>query len=164
MVCDMFPAVSPVSPPPPPPPPWGIIPIDNSRNTHFAVFPHARVFLRSKYYFSGLMCSVGNDLMCVTVSLYLSVYIYLFLSLSPSLPPSLSLSWQASSSVYVSSETHELLNRISGRGLAAQYRYTRRTHLYSESMVDIEVTFTNSSDAELNDIAITNKVSPTSFL
>ena len=55
-------------------------------------------------------------------------------------------------------QSFELLHRIVGKGLAASYRFTRKGHLYSERMVDIEVTLTNNSSAPIEEIAITGKV------
>lgn len=51
----------------------------------------------------------------------------------------------------------DLLNRITGQGLAAEYKFTRRAHVYSPKMVAIEVTFTNKSDGTLSGISIGSK-------
>ena len=59
--------------------------------------------------------------------------------------------------VHKPSNTTELLNRITGQGLAAEYKFTRRAHVYSPKMVAIEVTFTNKSDGTLSGISIGSK-------
>lgn len=52
----------------------------------------------------------------------------------------------------------ELVNKMSAGGLSISYRYTRSPHLFSNSFVSIELTFTNHGKEELKDIQITNKV------
>jgi len=51
----------------------------------------------------------------------------------------------------------ELLNRITGQGLAAEYKFTRRAHVYSPKMVAVEVTFANKSDGTLSGISVGSK-------
>lgn len=52
---------------------------------------------------------------------------------------------------------YELLHRMTGEGLSASYRYTRRPCIYSNKMLSIEITFTNHGDAPINNIHIGNK-------
>ncbi|XP_077989441.1 AP-3 complex subunit beta-2-like [Glandiceps talaboti] len=49
-------------------------------------------------------------------------------------------------------KTYELVNRMHGQGLSAVYRFTRGTCIYSTQMVAIELTFTNTSDAQIKSI------------
>lgn len=52
----------------------------------------------------------------------------------------------------------ELLNRISGRGLSITYRFTRNPHLFSSSMVNIGLIFTNHSNEDITNIRLGKKV------
>ena len=65
---------------------------------------------------------------------------------------------QVAGSTFGETESRELLHRVAGRGLHAAYRFTRRTHLASDRMVDVEITFTNQGDSEVSDVAVGNKV------
>lgn len=58
---------------------------------------------------------------------------------------------------YKPSNSTDLLNRITGQGLTAEYKFTRRAHVYSPKMVAIEITFTNKSDGTLSGISIGSK-------
>ncbi|CAH2003536.1 unnamed protein product [Acanthoscelides obtectus] len=51
----------------------------------------------------------------------------------------------------------ELLNRISGRGMSVTYRFTRSPHLYSPSMTNINLSFTNHTEEEITDIRLGKK-------
>lgn len=52
----------------------------------------------------------------------------------------------------------ELLDRISGRGLNITYRYTRNPHLFSSTMVNINLSFKNTSSEDITDIRMGKKV------
>lgn len=61
---------------------------------------------------------------------------------------------------FVSTRPVELIPSVaSGCNLQILYRYTRSTHLYSPSMVNIELTLTNSGAEDLADIHMITKVS-----
>lgn len=61
---------------------------------------------------------------------------------------------------FVSPNPTELVSSISsGCHLQVLYRYTRSTHLYSPSMVNIELSFVNTGNEELTDIRIASKAS-----
>lgn len=60
---------------------------------------------------------------------------------------------------FVPNKSLELLNRITGKGLQITYKYTRTPHLFSNSMVNIALTFLNNSNEDVNDIKIGQKVS-----
>ncbi|XP_059381897.1 AP-3 complex subunit beta-1-like [Carassius carassius] len=66
---------------------------------------------------------------------------------------------QASSPVFVPETSHELLHRMTGKGLSAQYRFTRQPCIYGNSMVSLQLTLSNSSDQALENIHISEKSS-----
>ncbi|XP_044132040.1 AP-3 complex subunit beta-1 isoform X2 [Bufo gargarizans] len=55
---------------------------------------------------------------------------------------------------FVPSKTHELLHRMSGKGLAAQYHFPRHPCIFGAQMVSVQIAFNNSSDKEIEDIHI----------
>ncbi|XP_064165357.1 AP-3 complex subunit beta-1 isoform X9 [Anguilla rostrata] len=61
---------------------------------------------------------------------------------------------EVSTPVFVPAKSHELLHRMSGKGLAAQYHFPRQPCIYSPSMVSVQITLTNSSDHKLEEIHI----------
>ena len=62
------------------------------------------------------------------------------------------------SPVYSSTCQHELLNRMTGGGLSAAYRFTRNVSIFSPKMVSVDVTFTNTSANPIGGIRLGNKV------
>lgn len=62
------------------------------------------------------------------------------------------------SPVFAATPQRELLNRMTGGGLSATYRFTRNVSIFSPKMVSVDVTFTNTSDAPIGGIKIGNKV------
>uniref|UniRef100_A0A8C1PMY4 Adaptor related protein complex 3 subunit beta 1 n=1 Tax=Cyprinus carpio TaxID=7962 RepID=A0A8C1PMY4_CYPCA len=63
------------------------------------------------------------------------------------------------SPVFVPETSHELLHRMTGKGLSAQYRFTRQPCIYGNSMVSLQLTLSNSSDQALENIHISEKSS-----
>ncbi|XP_075154843.1 adaptor related protein complex 3 subunit ruby [Haematobia irritans] len=61
---------------------------------------------------------------------------------------------------YISYSHKELLNKLSGHGLQVSYRYTRSPHLYSSSMVSVELQFVNQSSDEISNIQMGQKSLP----
>ncbi|XP_061391616.1 LOW QUALITY PROTEIN: AP-3 complex subunit beta-2 [Musca vetustissima] len=61
---------------------------------------------------------------------------------------------------YIAYNHKELLNKLSGHGLQVSYRYTRSPHLYSSSMVSIELQFVNQSSEEICNIQMGQKSLP----
>lgn len=55
---------------------------------------------------------------------------------------------------YISTNLVELLNHTNGYGLGVTYRFTRAPHLFSASMIAIELVFTNNGNKELTDIKL----------
>nr|XP_025038413.1 AP-3 complex subunit beta-1 isoform X2 [Pelodiscus sinensis] len=87
--------------------------------------------------------------------------------LSPSLVADLEgLSLSTSSVINVSSpiflpmKTHELLHRMSGKGLAAHYHFSRQPCIYGDQMVSVQVTIMNTTDQKLENIHIEERKLP----
>jgi len=54
----------------------------------------------------------------------------------------------------------EILNKIIGRGLRVESRFTRSPHLVSATMVNLELTFTNEGSEQIKNIRTGNKTLP----
>ncbi|NXE94385.1 AP3B1 protein, partial [Menura novaehollandiae] len=87
--------------------------------------------------------------------------------LSPSLAADLQgLSLSSSSvidvttQVSVPTKTHELLHRMSGKGLAAHYHFPRQPGIFGDHMVLVQVTVTNTTDQKIENIHIGEKKLP----
>ncbi|XP_014116544.1 PREDICTED: AP-3 complex subunit beta-1 isoform X3 [Pseudopodoces humilis] len=87
--------------------------------------------------------------------------------LSPSLAADLEgLSLSSSSvidvtmQVSVPTKTHELLHRMSGKGLAAHYHFSRQPGIFGDRMVPVQVTVTNTTDQKIENIHIGAKKLP----
>lgn len=61
--------------------------------------------------------------------------------------------------VSLNNKSMELLDRINGKGLAAEYRFTRTPNLYSTKMANLNITFRNNSNEDVTDIKLVAKVS-----
>lgn len=57
-------------------------------------------------------------------------------------------------------ETHELLHRMSGKGLSAHYHFSRQPCIYGDQMVSVQVTLTNTTDQKIENIHIGEKKLP----
>ncbi|NXL36015.1 AP3B1 protein, partial [Glaucidium brasilianum] len=62
--------------------------------------------------------------------------------------------------VSVPTETHELLHRMSGKGLAAHYHFSRQPGIFGDHMVSVQVTVTNTTDQKIENIHIKKKLPP----
>uniref|UniRef100_A0A8C9U019 AP-3 complex subunit beta n=1 Tax=Scleropages formosus TaxID=113540 RepID=A0A8C9U019_SCLFO len=62
--------------------------------------------------------------------------------------------FQVSSPVFVPPKSHELLHRMSGKGLAVSYHFPRQPCAYSHRMVSVQLTLTNGRDQPLEDICV----------
>ncbi|PRD34080.1 UNVERIFIED_CONTAM: AP-3 complex subunit beta-1 [Trichonephila clavipes] len=60
------------------------------------------------------------------------------------------------SAIHTPTKEYELLNKFSGKGLCATYRFTRSPNLYSAKMTTVELSLHNVSDKELTGIHIPN--------
>ncbi|XP_042304244.1 AP-3 complex subunit beta-1 isoform X2 [Sceloporus undulatus] len=65
-----------------------------------------------------------------------------------------------SAPVFVPMKTHELLHRMSGKGLAAHYHFSRQPCIYNDQMVSVQVTLTNTSDQKMENIHLDERKLP----
>ncbi|XP_029139309.1 AP-3 complex subunit beta-1 [Protobothrops mucrosquamatus] len=61
---------------------------------------------------------------------------------------------------FVPMKSHELLHRMSGKGLAANYHFSRHPCIYSDQMVSVQVTLTNTTDQKIENIHLSEKKLP----
>lgn len=57
-------------------------------------------------------------------------------------------------------KSHELLHRMSGKGLAANYHFSRQPCIYSDQMVSVQVMLTNTTDQKIENIHLSEKKLP----
>ncbi|NWV61072.1 AP3B1 protein, partial [Malurus elegans] len=62
--------------------------------------------------------------------------------------------------VSVPTKRHELLHRMSGKGLAAHYHFSRQPGIFGDHMVPVQVTVTNTTDQKIENIHIGEKKLP----
>uniref|UniRef100_A0A670JNM4 AP-3 complex subunit beta n=1 Tax=Podarcis muralis TaxID=64176 RepID=A0A670JNM4_PODMU len=62
---------------------------------------------------------------------------------------------------FVPTRTHELLHRMSGKGLAAHYHFSRQPCVYNDQMVSVQVTLANTTDQKIENIHLGEKKLPT---
>uniref|UniRef100_A0A8C5U815 AP-3 complex subunit beta n=1 Tax=Malurus cyaneus samueli TaxID=2593467 RepID=A0A8C5U815_9PASS len=62
--------------------------------------------------------------------------------------------------ISVPTKTHELLHRMSGKGLAAHYHFSRQPGIFGDHMVPVQVTVTNTTDQKIENIHIGEKKLP----
>ncbi|NXY41363.1 AP3B1 protein, partial [Ceuthmochares aereus] len=62
--------------------------------------------------------------------------------------------------VSVPTKTHGLLHRMSGKGLAAHYCFSRQPGIFGDRMVSVQVTVTNTTDQKIENIHIEEKKLP----
>lgn len=67
---------------------------------------------------------------------------------------------QVSSPVFVPTKTHELIHRMSGKGLAAHYDFSRQPSIYGDQMVSVQVTLSNASDQKIENIHLDTRKLP----
>ncbi|KAJ7988575.1 hypothetical protein DPEC_G00324980 [Dallia pectoralis] len=72
----------------------------------------------------------------------------------------ISSTMQVSGPAFVPEKSLNLLHRMTGKGLSAQYQFTRQPCLYQPTMVSVQISLTNTSDHHLEHIHIGEK-SPT---
>ncbi|XP_061476107.1 AP-3 complex subunit beta-1 isoform X2 [Rhineura floridana] len=65
-----------------------------------------------------------------------------------------------SAPVFVPTRTHELLHRMSGKGLAADYHFSRQPCIYNDQMVSVQVTLTNTTDKKIENIHLGERKLP----
>ncbi|XP_064498506.1 AP-3 complex subunit beta-1 isoform X5 [Pseudopipra pipra] len=74
--------------------------------------------------------------------------------------PRSATSSKVTSQVSVPTKTYELLHRMSGKGLAAHYHFSRQPGLFGDHMVPVQVTVTNTTDQKIENIHIEGKKLP----
>ncbi|XP_065517133.1 AP-3 complex subunit beta-1 isoform X1 [Lathamus discolor] len=62
--------------------------------------------------------------------------------------------------ISVPTKTHELLHRMSGKGLAAHYHFSRQPDIFGDRMVSLQLTVTNTTDHKIENIHIKEKKLP----
>ncbi|XP_035613077.1 AP-3 complex subunit beta-1 isoform X2 [Oncorhynchus keta] len=67
---------------------------------------------------------------------------------------------QLSGPAFVPEKSHDLLHRMTGKGLSAQYQFSRQPCLYQPTMVSVQISLTNTTDHPLEQIHIGDR-SPT---
>ncbi|XP_072462508.1 AP-3 complex subunit beta-1 isoform X6 [Notamacropus eugenii] len=65
-----------------------------------------------------------------------------------------------SAPVFVPMKTHELLHRMSGKGLAASYHFPRQPCIFGDQMVSVQVTLKNTTDRKIENIHLSDKKLP----
>uniref|UniRef100_A0A8C7HRF2 AP-3 complex subunit beta n=1 Tax=Oncorhynchus kisutch TaxID=8019 RepID=A0A8C7HRF2_ONCKI len=75
-------------------------------------------------------------------------------------PLSLAFPLQLSGPAFVPEKSHDLLHRMTGKGLSAQYQFPRQPCLYQPTMVSVQISLTNTTDHPLEQIHIGDR-SPT---
>ncbi|XP_036832968.1 AP-3 complex subunit beta-1 isoform X5 [Oncorhynchus mykiss] len=67
---------------------------------------------------------------------------------------------KVSGPAFVPEKSHDLLHRMTGKGLSAQYQFPRQPCLYQPTMVSVQISLTNTTDHPLEQIHIGDR-SPT---
>ncbi|XP_042681702.1 AP-3 complex subunit beta-1 isoform X2 [Centrocercus urophasianus] len=62
--------------------------------------------------------------------------------------------------VFVPTKTHEMLHRMTGKGLSAHYQFSRQPCIFGDRMVSVQVTLTNTTDQKIDNIRIGEKKLP----
>ncbi|XP_015112267.1 AP-3 complex subunit beta-2-like, partial [Diachasma alloeum] len=61
------------------------------------------------------------------------------------------------SATFIPVERTEIVNKITGKGLKVESRFTRSQHLVSSNLTSVELTFTNCGNHTINNIRVGNK-------
>uniref|UniRef100_A0A4W5MFS6 AP-3 complex subunit beta n=1 Tax=Hucho hucho TaxID=62062 RepID=A0A4W5MFS6_9TELE len=115
--------------------------------------------LSNQPFFRSYLSSLGSRLhgfvpkKCLSRSLCFSLYTH-------PCPLSCAALLQVSGPAFVPEKSHDLLHRMTGKGLSAQYQFPRQPCLYQPSMVSVQISLTNTSDRPLEQIHIGDR-SPT---
>ncbi|XP_035165808.1 AP-3 complex subunit beta-1 isoform X1 [Oxyura jamaicensis] len=67
---------------------------------------------------------------------------------------------QVTTQVFVPTKTHEMLHRMTGKGLSAHYHFSRQPDMFGDHMVSVQVTVTNTTDQKIENIHIGEKKLP----
>uniref|UniRef100_A0A8C7HR77 AP-3 complex subunit beta n=1 Tax=Oncorhynchus kisutch TaxID=8019 RepID=A0A8C7HR77_ONCKI len=97
---------------------------------------------------------------CLSFLFLLNLSIEVLPVLSKLCPLSLAFPLQLSGPAFVPEKSHDLLHRMTGKGLSAQYQFPRQPCLYQPTMVSVQISLTNTTDHPLEQIHIGDR-SPT---
>uniref|UniRef100_A0A3B3TGH1 AP-3 complex subunit beta n=1 Tax=Paramormyrops kingsleyae TaxID=1676925 RepID=A0A3B3TGH1_9TELE len=111
--------------------------------SHRLSLPVSSVYVLSMCYMHR-MCNVQAFALCL---------------LRPNAPPQkknleILFAQPVSSPVFVPHMSHELLHRMSGKGLAACYHFPRQPCIYDPRMVSVQLTFTNCGEQPVQDLRV----------
>uniref|UniRef100_A0A8C1T5R9 AP-3 complex subunit beta n=1 Tax=Cyprinus carpio TaxID=7962 RepID=A0A8C1T5R9_CYPCA len=112
----------------------------------------------TKFFLMHIVLSFSNQFVANCRCSLLCLYVFLVCQFD-TVSWHVRVSLQASSPVFVPETSRELLHRMTGKGLSAQYRFTRQPCIYGNSMVSLQLTLSNSSDQALENIHISEKSS-----
>uniref|UniRef100_A0A8C1DFX5 Adaptor related protein complex 3 subunit beta 1 n=1 Tax=Cyprinus carpio carpio TaxID=630221 RepID=A0A8C1DFX5_CYPCA len=113
---------------------------------------------KTKFFLMHIVLSFSNQFVASCRCSLLCLYVFLVCQFD-TISWDVRVSLQASSPVFVPETSRELLHRMTGKGLSAQYRFTRQPCIYGNSMVSLQLTLSNSSDQALENIHISEKSS-----
>uniref|UniRef100_A0A8C7NAJ3 Adaptor related protein complex 3 subunit beta 1 n=1 Tax=Oncorhynchus kisutch TaxID=8019 RepID=A0A8C7NAJ3_ONCKI len=89
-----------------------------------------------------------------TYSLPVSLSLYSLCILTPCPLSCAAALLQVSGPAFVPEKRHDLLHRMTGKGLSAQYQFPRQPCLYQPTMVSVQISLTNTTDHPLEQIHI----------
>uniref|UniRef100_A0A669QFM6 Adaptor related protein complex 3 subunit beta 1 n=1 Tax=Phasianus colchicus TaxID=9054 RepID=A0A669QFM6_PHACC len=142
--------------------------------THFHLCFLDNFMLRTGHYIKRIRGKKKRNASRVSIAFLLLVYpvttpvaVPASAVLSPSLTADLEgLSLSGSSvidvttQVFVPTKTHEMLHRMTGKGLSAHYQFSRQPCIFGDRMVSVQVTLTNTTDQKIDNIHIGEKKLP----
>uniref|UniRef100_A0A8C7LA23 AP-3 complex subunit beta n=1 Tax=Oncorhynchus kisutch TaxID=8019 RepID=A0A8C7LA23_ONCKI len=115
------------------------------------------LFLRSYLLPSAcpLVCGPGERLHgFVSKQVPVSLSLYSLCILTPCPLSCAAALLQVSGPAFVPEKRHDLLHRMTGKGLSAQYQFPRQPCLYQPTMVSVQISLTNTTDHPLEQIHI----------
>uniref|UniRef100_A0A8C7SJA7 AP-3 complex subunit beta n=1 Tax=Oncorhynchus mykiss TaxID=8022 RepID=A0A8C7SJA7_ONCMY len=111
------------------------------------------LFLRS--YLLPIVCGPGERLHgFVSKQVPVSLSLFSLCILTPCPLSCAALLLQVSGPAFVPEKSHDLLHRMTGKGLSAQYQFPRQPCLYQPTMVSVQISLTNTTDHPLEQIHI----------
>uniref|UniRef100_A0A8C7SS92 AP-3 complex subunit beta n=1 Tax=Oncorhynchus mykiss TaxID=8022 RepID=A0A8C7SS92_ONCMY len=131
---------------------------DRYYNELFNTYNHVgqlstNLFLRS--YLLPIVCGPGERLHgFVSKQVPVSLSLFSLCILTPCPLSCAALLLQVSGPAFVPEKSHDLLHRMTGKGLSAQYQFPRQPCLYQPTMVSVQISLTNTTDHPLEQIHI----------
>uniref|UniRef100_A0A671RJK9 AP-3 complex subunit beta n=1 Tax=Sinocyclocheilus anshuiensis TaxID=1608454 RepID=A0A671RJK9_9TELE len=127
-------------------------------NVHYSKKKALLLFIMTKFFSIHIVLAFSNQFVANCRCSLLCLCVFLACQFD-AVSWHVRVSLQASFPVFVPETSHELLHRMTGKGLSAQYRFTRQPCIYGNSMVSLQLTLSNSSDQALENIHISEKSS-----